>query len=125
MRRISKKRLGMMKVASEWRESLKSQVSRCEFCLKPASASWLDCDEIARGSSRALALTAEYAILVVHRHCHDHIQNWPRARRLALLYLARPSDYDLEAFWELTSRRWPEQEDVDREIEQLLLQRSA
>ncbi len=74
---------------------------------------------------RASSLTAPYAILVVHRHCHDYIQDWSRARRLAILYLARTYDYDLEEFWALTRRNWPDQNEVDLEIEWLLAMRGV
>jgi len=112
-----------MKDVGPWREDFKSEVGRCEFCLQKASADFLDADEVARGCCRKIALQARYAILILHRHCHRHVQNWSRAKRLAILKLARPEDYDLEAFWKLTRRNWPDQEDVDREVESLLKER--
>lgn len=112
MRRVSKKRAALIKAVAKWRKDFRIQIGRCELCLKPAHWGHLDCDEIARGSFRGMALTARFAILSVHRHCHSFIQNWSRPKRLALLYLSRPEDYDLEKFWELTRRRFPEHEDV-------------
>ena len=119
MRRVSKKRAASNKEANQWREDFKESVGRCEYCLLKAAGSSLDCDEIARGCCRKIALTAPYAILVLHRHCHHFVQNWSRAKRLAILMLARPEDYDLDAFWRLTRRNWPDQEDIDREYEYL------
>ncbi len=117
MRRVSKARMALRKEADPWREQFKESVGRCEYCLIKAAGSSLDCDEIARGSCRKIALMAPYAILVLHRHCHHHVQNWTRAKRLAILLLARPDDYNLQEFWRLTRRNWPDQEDVDREAE--------
>jgi hypothetical protein len=120
MRNVSKKRAATNRLADKWRTAFKAEVGRCERCLKPASPEHLDADEIARGCDRRKALTARFAILCVHRQCHNEIQNWSRAKRLALLYLARSSDYDIEAFHELTGRCFPSQEDVDAEIVNLL-----
>ncbi len=100
MRRVSKSRAAFNKEANEWRADFKSSVGRCEYCLIKALGSSLDADEIARGCCRKISLMAPYAILVV-----------------------RPEAYDLEAFWLLTRRRWPDQEDVDREAEALLQER--
>ena len=120
MKQISNRRLKRIREAAPVRDALKARVGRCEHCLKPTAPEYLDCDEIARGSSRQQALDEPCSILVVHRLCHGLIQNWSRAKRLALLYLVRSSDYDLERFWQITGRRFPEQEDVDREIRLLL-----
>jgi len=125
VRRVSKKRAKTNKEADEWRAEFKDSVGRCEYCLKKAAGSSLDADEISRGCCRKISLMAPYAILVLHRHCHNHCQNMSRAKRLAILMLARPEAYDLELFWQLTRRRWPDQEDVDREAEALLRERLA
>lgn len=119
MKRISDKRRKREAAARPWRNALKVRVGRCEHCLKPKAPEYLDVDEIARGSHRQMALEAEYAVLVVCRPCHAIVQPWSRAKRLALLYLSRSTDYCLESFWKLTSRCFPSQEEVDREIANL------
>ncbi len=125
MRRVSKARQELRKVADPWREELKAAVGRCEYCLLKAAGSSLDCDEIARGSCRKIALMAPYAILVLHRHCHHHVQSWSRAKRLAILMLARPEDYCLESFWKLTRRNWPDQCDVDFAAAEIMASRRS
>lgn len=123
MRRVSKSRAAFNLEANEWRERLKARVGRCEFCLLKADKIHLDCDEISRGCCRKVSLTAPYAILVLHRHCHKFVQNWSRAKRLAILLLARPEDYCLESFWQLTRRNWPDQCDVDVAAAEILATR--
>ena len=124
MKKISSRRLKRIREAKPVREALKARVGRCEHCLKPTAPEYLDCDEIARGSSRQQALDEPCSILVVCRPCHSIVQPWSRAKRLALLYLVRSSDYDLDRFWQVTKRRFPDQEAVDLEIQSLLALRS-
>jgi hypothetical protein len=125
MRKVSLKRQKLNKVANEWRTAFKEWVGRCERCMKPAAPEHLDIDEIARGSGhREKALMARFAILCVHRQCHNEIQNWSRAKRLALLYLARSSNFCLQNYHELTNRCFPSQEEVDLEITTLLKARN-
>lgn len=119
MRQVSLKRAKLNRSVAKFREGLKTEVGRCEHCRKLKAPEYLDCDEISRGATRAKSLTARFAILCVCRTCHRIIQDWSRAKRLALLYLARSSDYDLEKFWALTGRRFPDQESVDIEIARL------
>jgi hypothetical protein len=123
MKQVSDKRRALNDAVRPWRQAIRDRVKRCEHCLKRKLPSELDVDEIARGSCRAIALTAEYAVLVVCRLCHRKVQDWSRARRLALLMLARPAEYCLEKFWALTKRNWPDQEDVDREAEAMRRER--
>jgi hypothetical protein len=120
MRRVSLRRQKLNREVADFRLKLRQDVGRCEHCLKSKAPEFLDCDEIARGSSRAKALNEPCAIPCVCRPCHAIVQPWSRAKRLALLYLARSHDYSLSRFWLITDRRFPEQEDVDREIENLL-----
>lgn len=109
----------------DWRYNFCARVGRCEHCLLPASVENLCCDEIARGSGlRQKALDKPFAFLVVRVDHHDLIQNWSRAKRLAVLYLARSTDYDLDAFHALTARHFPDQNDVDAEVSLLLKMRS-
>lgn len=39
--------------------------------------------------------------------CHSSIQNWPEAKQLALLYIVRPSDFDLMAYCNMVNERAP------------------
>lgn len=124
MKRISPKRKKLMDVAGPWRDELKAAVGQCEYCLKPAAPEFLDAHEISRGTTRAMSLMADFAILILHRHCHAYVEKWSRARQLALLYLARPSSYDLAKFHQLVRRKWPDQAEIDVQIEYLLSIRS-
>ena len=126
MRRISLKTAKRKREADDWRNSLRQRVGRCECgCMLSTSPELLDVDEIARGTGHRLkALDQAYAVLVVRRLHHDRIQTWSRAKRLALLYIHRPSDFDLEKFYTLTKRRFPDWDAVDAEIRSLLEVRS-
>jgi hypothetical protein len=124
IRRISPKRRKLNAAVKPWRDALKESVGRCDHCRKLKAPEYLDCDEISRGCTRGISLTAAYAILVVCRPCHSIVQPWSRAKRLALLYLARGENYDLSAFHQLTARCFPDQCEVDAEIENLLAART-
>jgi len=99
---------------SEWREALVAEVCRCEFCglrnrvLQP--------HEVARGIHRQKALCARFAILVLCLDCHAAVHRMAgedqRGLGLALLRRSRPHDYNLEAFYDLTDRRFPSPESV-------------
>lgn len=119
VKRISSKRQQRIEETREWRYELVMRVGRCERCGRPSDT--LACHEIARGMHRQAALDAAYAILVLcNPQCHEEVSSYSRARQLALLYHARPSDFDLPAFWKLTSRRWPELDEVMIEAKKLI-----
>jgi hypothetical protein len=129
VRRVSLKRQQLMREVKPWRDAFKARVGRCEYCLKPRMADALAVHEISRGSHRRKALASEFAVLAVCLEpwgdppCHDTVQGWPEVKQLALLYLVRQSDYDLQAFLEMTNYRAPRrimQSEVDREIRWLL-----
>ncbi len=121
MKRTSPRRAAREAAVRDWRYQFCARVGRCECCLKPASVENLCCDEIARGSGhRQKALDQPFALLVVRVDHHDRIQNWSRAKRLALLYIARPSDFDLEKWYALTGRRWPDWEEVSACVNEIL-----
>jgi hypothetical protein len=95
------------------------RVGRCERCGRPSDT--LACHEISRGCLRSKSLDKAYAVLVLcNPQCHEEVSNWSRARQLALLYHARPSDFDMRAWWRLTGRHWPEVEDVMLEAKKLI-----
>lgn len=75
--------------------------------------------EIGRGVDRQKSLDKPYATLVLCETsgttmgCHQVIHSeWCRESELALLKLRRPDDFDLEAFYQLTSRRFPDLDSV-------------
>lgn len=116
LRRKSKKRAATDRAAAKFREQIIAEVGRCEWCGRYFS---LCCHEISRGSSRLKSLEMRSCILVLcnaphgmRPSCHGQIQAWDRAKQLALLYLRRPGDYNLQAYWEVIGRRKPEQCDV-------------
>lgn len=126
MNPISPRRRRREAEAYEYRYKFCARVGRCEHCLLPAPVTNLCIDEIARGTShRQKALDQPYAFLVVRADHHRLIQDWSRAKRLALLYLARSTDFDLEKWYTLTGRRWPDWEDIEAEIELLLQARNG
>ena len=110
MRRVSKKRAKLNKVAKEWREEFAMELKVCEWCRKRKPI----IHEIARGSGHRLkAMVTRYATLALcDPGCHQEVGLWPRSKQLALLMLRRPSDFDLEAYYRLVARRWPYEEDI-------------
>lgn len=132
MRRQSLKRQELMREVTPWRNAFKERVGRCEYCLKQRMPDALAVHEISRGSHRRKALASEFAVLAVcldpwgKPPCHDTVQVWSEVKQLALLYLVRQSDYDLQAYLEMTNYRAPRrimQSEVDREIRVLLCTR--
>jgi hypothetical protein len=86
---------------------------------------------LARGGTRDKALDQRCSLLVLCESnpatgrvgCHPVCQNWDEERELALLYLARPGDYDLKAHLMLTRPQAPKritQKEVDDVAEELL-----
>jgi hypothetical protein len=112
MKRESPKHAARRLATRPAREALKTRVQRCEFCLKPAAPEWLDCHELVPGNHRTKALDQDYALLCVTRLCHGKIEQLTIPNQLAYLYLARPSDFDLEKYYKLIGRRWPDWDEV-------------
>ncbi len=84
----------------------------CEVCLQPASPENLDVHELVPGCCRQLALDQRYATLCATRLCHSYIETLTIPNQLAYLHIARPSDFDLEKYYSLTKRRWPDWDEV-------------
>lgn len=124
MKSLSPLRSRLNASVADFRRSMKERIGRCDHCCKPKAPEYLDLDEIARGCTRARALTEPCNLLCVCRPCHGIVQPWTRAKRLALLYLVRSEAYDLDRFYEITKRRFPDQESVDAEIASLLALRA-
>lgn len=110
MRQWSKKRRKRWEEVEQWREDFKRDHPRCEFCLKPLG--YGDLHELTPGSSRQKALDKPYAILHVHRQCHDVLEMITIPNQLAYLLRADEERFDLEAYWRLIGRRWPSLEQV-------------
>jgi hypothetical protein len=119
MRRVSKKRAALNKAVKEWRRAIREEVGRCEFCLKPAHWETLDVHELVPAYARAKALDKRFAVLNAHRECHGTLEAMTIPWQLAYLLRARPQDFDMAAYYKLTGRVWPDEEDIQRKFEQL------
>lgn len=120
MRNVSKKRQRLNRSVAEHRQALRQRVARCEVCLDPAAPEWLDVHELVPGSSRAKALDKDFALLCATRRCHDYLETLTIPNQLAYLYIARPSDFDLEKYYALIGRRWPDWDEVSGYVTQIL-----
>lgn len=117
MRRFSLKRQKLNRQVEKFRAAFRAELKVCEWCQKKKPV----LHEIARGTAdRKKAMDKRYAILgLCDPGCHQGVGLWPRAKQLALLALRRPHDFDLEAYWQLIRRRTPDQEEVDRYLQEL------
>lgn len=112
MRRVSKKRKKLINQTREWRDELRNRVGRCEVCLQHCSAELLDVHELVFAPLRAKALDKPYAVLACHRRCHDYIETLTIPHQLAYLLRAAPERWNLEKYWFLCRRNWPDMEAV-------------
>ena len=112
MRRVSKKRRKLNDSVANWRDSFRKRVGRCEKCLKKADPDVLDVHELVPGSSRAKALDKPFAVLALHRGCHNYIETLTIPHQLAYLMRARPNDYRPDLYYALIGRNWPDTEHV-------------
>jgi hypothetical protein len=117
MRRVSKKRAQLNKVAKEWRCQFQLELGVCEWCRKRRPI----IHEIARGTAnRRKAFITRFATLgLCDPGCHQEVGSWHPAKQLALLKLRRPEDYSLTAYHQLISRHWPYEEEVQAFYDQL------
>lgn len=117
MRHQSKKTAARDRACRDFRRQLVKEVGQCELCghdgllSNRGGIAWtLCCHEIARGSSRQLALDKRFAILVLCFHCHilrihSSDEKWPETRQLAVLKRSRPQDFDPAAYNKLKGYR--------------------
>lgn len=109
MKRVSPKRRKLLATATPLREQLIEQVGICEFCLRDCGH--LDVHEISRGSLRGQSLDKRFACVVLGRPCHDALHRLAgddaAAIGLLLIERSRPTDSNIEAFYQLLNRRWP------------------
>jgi len=119
VRRVSKKRQKLINSTREWRDDFRNRVSRCEVCLQPCSPELLDVHELVFAPVRSKALDKPYAVLACHRRCHDYIETLTIPHQLAYLMRAAPERFDMERYWWLTKRRWPDVSDIIYFLEKL------
>ena len=119
MRRVSKKRRAVLSQVAKWRQDFRLRVGRCEKCLRPAPPDRLDVHELTPGCDRVRALNKSYAVLALHRFCHTEIEALTIPPQMAYLIRARPTDFNLEAYWQLIGRRWPDLEHILYFLEKL------
>lgn len=108
MKRMSEKRRERMKDVDAFRDELFDAVGgQCEWC---GARDRLDPHEIARAGSKQQSMDQRCAVLLLCRDCHDsiHRSSDDRAIGLAVLYLARSSDFDIERFYKLEGKRYPD-----------------
>lgn len=115
--KTSKKTRAQKKAIQDWRDEFVRIVGQCELCNRNYS---LFCHEISRGVNRSASLNEPACILVlcnaphgIKQSCHGEVGLWAPAKQMALLYLRRPGDYNLERFCEVVKQRPFEQSDVD------------
>lgn len=116
MRNVSLKRQKLNAAVKPFRDGLLERVAVCEWCINTDSG--LIVHEISRGQYRAMSLDKPFACLVLCGDCHRDMHDLPASHAvcigLALLRYSRPTDFNLERFYQLTARRWPDEEMVDR-----------
>lgn len=75
--------------------------------------------ELVPGYCRSLALDKRFAVLCVHRACHNMLERKTIPVQLAYLFLSRMYDFDLEKYYELIQRRWPDWSEVKHHISEI------
>lgn len=122
----SKQRAAYDAVASKWRRDFLEEVGRCDWCgcrnLKRLSV-----HEVTQGYGPRRASLMERAALLVlcdgfANNCHARIHALGKQGKvvaLALLFLNRPSDFDLDKVHTLRGDKWPELADVMREVKRI------
>ncbi len=84
IRRVSANRAKLMREVGPERKARKESTQRCMCCREPLQPDWLDIHEIASGPARQKCLEWIDLQLVLCRKCHDHVQNQPIAKQIAL-----------------------------------------
>ncbi len=99
-----------MNEATNRKREKRARENPCDICRGDAAL----IHEIARGQHRQKALLANYATLILCSPCHDlkvH-QGMSPAQQLAYIHERRFAEFDIEAFYKLTDRRWPDLRDI-------------
>lgn len=97
---MSDKRKALMKVVGPERKARKAEVGRCMVCRREFPPEQLEGDEIARGAAREQCLSVPELTLISCAKCHRLTQDWPPAKRIALL-VAFEIDFKCAKFCEL------------------------
>ena len=104
MRRASKKRAKIDRLAKKVRDEYDEMFPWCQLCGAVAT----DTHEIARGPSRVKAQSERCCLLHLCRSCHEEMgdySKWPVERQLILKELADPDGYDLGRFNKIRGRK--------------------
>jgi len=91
---------------------MRKEIGRCEWCRRGR----IFLHEIAQGfGKRHLALDKRGLVIGLCFDCHRKIHSLGLKGKvigLAILRARRPQDYNLQLFWEVNGRRWPDHEEV-------------
>jgi hypothetical protein len=98
----------MNTATKKWREQ-RVREFQCDICRGDSHL----IHEVARGQHRQNAWDKAYATLCLCSPCHDRVhQGMSLAEQLGWLQVRRPDEMDLEAFYKLTGRRYPDIIDI-------------
>lgn len=81
MRRQSKKRAALMRVAGPQRKAFVESVGACMVCRQRNA---VDCHEIVNSAGREKCLTEWRLVMALCRQCHEIVQPLPPAEQIAL-----------------------------------------
>ncbi len=109
----------LIKEIKPFREAMRKEIGRCELCRSGK----VSLHEIAQGfGRRRLALDKRGLIVGLCEGCHRMVHSMGLKGKvlcLAVLLARRPADYNLQLFWEVNGRRWPDHEEVLAALETL------
>jgi hypothetical protein len=122
MRRTSPKRQQRITEAAPWRTELRAQ-GFCDWCSSDRNG--LEIHEVSGGSTRGLELDKPFSTNLLCAACHRDLEALPKNHAvcigLALIRYRRPESYNLEHYYRLTARRWPDESLVEIWWTRLLL----
>ena len=102
MRRVSKRRAKLNRVAGPWRDQYLAEHWACQYlgCVRLAD----EIHEIARGTGRLGSLMEPAALLTLCREHHEIVQLWSPVQQLCLKKIVAPEEYCLETVNRLRGR---------------------
>lgn len=102
----------ILKQVRSFRDAFREELGRCELCRKGKP----QLHELTQGYGRRTRALGNRSLVVgLCGNCHRKIHLMALKGKilcLALLRLRRPADYNLQTFWEVNGRRWPDNEEV-------------